>query len=120
MPVTADPCALAERYYSAVNALDFDAIEAFFAEDAVYHSVKVGSLDGRAEILAAFRRYFAEYPDQVARNSLVEALSPLSVRAVWSLTATSATTGQPFERQGEEILTFDEAGKILRVEVIDR
>ena len=114
-----DPCAVAARYHAAINALDFPAIATFFAEIATYSSGKVGGLKGRGEILAAFRRYFAEYPDQVATNSLVEAVSANVVRAAWSLHATSATTGAPLDRHGEEVITFDSEGKILRVEVTD-
>ena len=117
--MTFDPCTAVKRYHEAINALDFSAIEGFFSKDASYSSGKVGGLSGRDEILAAFRRYFAEYPDQVATNSLVEAVSPFAVRAVWSLQATSSTTGAPFSRQGEEVITFDSEGKIVHVEVTD-
>jgi ketosteroid isomerase-like protein len=114
-----DPVAAAARFHAAIEALDFDTIDDFFADDATYISGKVGGLKGRADILAAFRRYFAEYPDQVAENSLIEKISPLAARAVWSLRATSATTGDPLVRQGEETITFNGQGKIVSVDVTD-
>lgn len=116
---TIDPCALAARFHHAINELDFATIEEFFAEDARYVSGKVGGLRGREEIMAAFRRYFDEYPDQVADDSLLEQVSPFAARAVWSLKATSSKTGAPLNRRGEETITFDSEGKIVNVDVTD-
>ena len=90
-----------------------------FAEDAVYGSVKVGALSGRAAIMDAFRAYFDTYPDQVAIDELVEQVSPNAARAVWRLTATDARSGAPLVRRGEETITFDAAGRIVRVDVTD-
>ncbi|HTO32973.1 MAG TPA: nuclear transport factor 2 family protein [Pararhizobium sp.] len=117
MPI--DPVALVERFHAAINALDFDAIDAFFADEASYTSGKVGGLNGRDAIMAGFRRYFAEYSDQVAEDSLIEVLSPVSARAVWHLSATSSLTGLPLQRQGEETITFNGQGRITRVDVTD-
>ncbi len=93
-----DPAKQIELFHAAINALDFPTIEAYFAEDATYVSNGVGSLAGRAEIMAAFRRYFDDYPDQTAENSLVETLTPLSGRSVWSVRATHSKTGKPLIR----------------------
>ncbi|URK88840.1 nuclear transport factor 2 family protein [Rhizobium sp. RCAM05350] len=114
-----DPAAATERFHAAIDALDFSTIEDFFADDATYSSGKVGGLKGRTDIMAAFRRYFAEYPDQVAENSLIEPVSLLAARAVWSLSATSSSTGEPLVRRGEETVTFNDQGKIVSVEVTD-
>lgn len=114
-----DPAAATERFHAAIGALDFAGIEDFFAVDATYSSGKIGGLTGRTDIMAAFRRYFAEYPDQVAEDSLVEPVSPLAARAVWRLTATSTATGKPLVRRGEETITFNDQGKIVSVEVTD-
>lgn len=114
-----DPVAAARSFHEAINAFDFDTIDAFFAEDAVYGSVKVGQLSGKAEIMAAFRRYFDTYPDQVAVDELTEAVSPMAARAVWRLKATHAQTGEPLIRFGEETITFNDAGKIISVDVTD-
>ncbi len=114
-----DPASATERFHTAIDELDFAAIEDFLTDDATYSSGKVGGLKGRADILLAFRRYFAEYPDQVAEDSLIEKISPLAARAVWSLHATSATTGDPLVRHGEETITFNELGKIVSVDVTD-
>ncbi|KPH10209.1 nuclear transport factor 2 family protein [Rhizobium acidisoli] len=114
-----DPAEEIDRFHAAINALDFSAIEAYFAEDAAYVSNGVGSLAGRAEIMAAFRKYFDDYPDQTAENSLVETLTPLSGRAVWSLRATHSKTGKALIREGEETITFNDEGRITRVDVTD-
>lgn len=115
-----DPVEQTVAYHAAINALDFAAIEAFFAEDAVYISGGVGgTIAGRAPILAAFRSYFAAYPDQVAEDTEIEALGPQAARAVWQLKATHDETGEPLVRSGEETITFDDAGRIVRVEVTD-
>ncbi len=115
-----DTVALVRRFHAAINMLDFAAMEAFFTEDATYSSGKIGSLKGRAEIMAAFRRYFGEYPDQIAQDSLIEPLSPVSARSIWYLTATSRLTEKQLRREGEEIVTFDHDGRIVSVEVTDR
>lgn len=114
-----DPAAATERFHAMIGDLDFAAIEDFLADDATYSSGKIGGLKGRADIMAAFRRYFAEYPDQVAEDSLVEPLSPFAARAVWRLSATSALTGKPLVRRGEETITFNDQGKIVSVDVTD-
>lgn len=114
-----DPVAAARRFHDAINALDFETIEDFFAEDAVYGSVKVGGLSGRDDIMAAIRRYFATYPDQVAVDELTEQVSPVAARAVWRLKATNAETGEPLVRFGEETITFNAEGKIISVDVTD-
>lgn len=115
-----DPVALVRRFHAAIGALDFAGIEDFFTEGATYSSGKIGGLTGRAEIMAAFRRYFAEYPDQVAEDSLIEPLSAVSARSTWHLTATSALTGKQLRRQGEETVTFNRDGRIVSVDVTDR
>lgn len=111
---------IVERYHAAVNALDFDAIESFLTETAVYVSDGVGVFEGRDAIMQGFRTYFAEYGDQVAEDELVEAISERAVRSVWKLTATSAKTGKRLERSGEETVFLDRDGFIEKVIVRDR
>ena len=117
--MTFDPAAALSRFHDAINALDFATIEASFAPDAVYGSVKVGALAGRDDIMAAFRRYFELYPDQVAVDELVETVSPRAARSVWRVKATDSRSGEPLVRHGEETLYFDDAGLITRVDVTD-
>ncbi|MGO8176243.1 hypothetical protein ACC764_38485, partial [Rhizobium ruizarguesonis] len=71
----------------------------------------------RAEIMAAFRLYFDDYPDQTAENSLVETLTPLSGRSVLSVRATHSKSVKPLIREGEETITFNAEGRVTRVEV---
>lgn len=116
-----DPIARLTAYHDAINALDFAFIEAMFADNAVYDSGGLGGVvAGRAPIMEGFRRYFDLYPDQVSEDSRVEHLGENQVRSVWRLTATHRITGEKLIRAGEEIVTFDEAGRIIRVEVTDR
>ena len=107
-------------YHAAIDRLDFAAIEAMFAEDAVYQSGGLGgAVVGRGPIMAGFRSYFDLYPDQVSEDSVVERLDDRSVRSVWRLRAVNRLTGEVLARSGEEVVTFDAAGAIRRVEVRD-
>jgi len=115
-----DPVDVLRRWHEAINALDFDAIETFFADDATYGSRKVGALQGKAQIMEAFRNYFAEYSDQVAVDDSYEKVSPVAAKSTWHLTATSAATGEKLIRKGEETIYLNAEGKIERVDVTDR
>lgn len=116
-----DPVARLIAYHEAINKLDFSTIESMFSEGAVYDSGGLGGvITGRVSIMEGFRTYFDTYPDQVAEDSAVEALDGLRVRSIWSLAATHRHTGEPLIRTGEETVTFDQAGRIVRVEVTDR
>ncbi len=113
-----EPAEIQLRYHAAINALDYQSIEAMFAADIVYDSGGVGGIiSGRDAVMAAFRVYFAEYPDQVSEDLSVETLSPNTARSAWALQATSATTGAPYKRQGTETVTVDQDGRIVRVTV---
>ena len=114
-----DPAERITVFHEAVNGMDIEEMRPFFAEDAVWVSDGVGSLVGRDAILAGIRQYFADYPDQTAVNHTVETLTPLSGRAVWSVRATHVVTGKPLVREGEETITFNEAGEVVRVDVTD-
>ncbi|MCB1378527.1 MAG: nuclear transport factor 2 family protein [Alphaproteobacteria bacterium] len=114
-----DPVAIVIRYHAALNAFDPGEIETMLSPEAEYHSPSVGVLRGRASIINAMSGYFAEYPDQVAQDDVVELVAPDAVRCVWHLQATAKSTGQSYVRRGTEKITLDDAGRILRVEVSD-
>jgi ketosteroid isomerase-like protein len=115
-----DPAAHLAVFHHAINTLDYDTIERYFADDAVYVSGGVGGrIDGRDAIMVAFRKYFDAYPDQVAEDTSVEKLGPLKARSIWKLNATDSRTGQPMVRTGEETLTFNDDGHIARIDVTD-
>lgn len=115
-----DPIARLIAYHDAINALDFSIIEAMFAEHAVYDSGGLGGVvTGRGPIMEGFRSYFHAYPDQVSEDSVVELLDGLRVRSVWRLSASHSVTGARLVRAGDEIVTFDDEGLIIRVEVTD-
>jgi ketosteroid isomerase-like protein len=113
------PADVVRRYHEALNSQDFSAIKTMLSTEAIYQSPGVGKIHGRSAILAAFRAYFAEYPDQVAEDSTIEVISTCEARARWSLTATMASTGAVIRRQGYEIVRVDTDGTILAVIVED-
>ena len=118
MSMTHDPAKTLARFHEVTNAQDFAAIEAMFAPDVVYISQGVGGrIEGREAVMAAFRTYFEEYPDQEAEDKKLEALSPDRARSEWSLTGTSTKTGVWRERHGAETITIDGNGLIIRVDV---
>lgn len=108
-----------ERYYAALNALDFAAVEALLAPDAVYRSAGVGALAGRDSIVAAFRRYFAEHAGQVAGFDTIAEAGQGTVCTTWWLAATSRRTGAPSRRRGRETIRFTPQGLIGCIEVED-
>ena len=115
-----DPVDRLVAYHAAIDALDFPAIAAMFAEDAVYESGGLGGVvEGRDAIMAGFRRYFDLYPDQVSTDSIVERLDESRARSVWNLVATNRLTKDVLRRAGEEIVAFAATGHILRVEIRD-
>ena len=78
-------------------------------------------LRGRGEIMAAFRRYFAEYPDQVAEDSLIETISPVACAVGLAADGHQHDHGKAASAgKGEEIITFNDEGRIVSVEVTDR
>jgi ketosteroid isomerase-like protein len=119
VPVGFDPVDRLAHFHTAINALDFAAIEACFAADAIYSSSGIGTIKGRDAIMAAFRDYFAVYPDQSATDESIERISPSAASSRWRLSATHATTGARLERTGKETVTFDGTGLIAGVEVQD-
>jgi hypothetical protein len=107
-------------YHDAINALDFATIEAMFADNAVYDSGGLGGVvTGRDAIMEGFRSYFDLYPDQVSEDTLIEPVGERVIRSVWKLVASHRLAGEKLIRSGEEIVTFDHAGLIVRVEVTD-
>jgi len=114
-----EPVAALKHYHSAIDVLDFEAIEACFAPDAEYVSDGVGVIIGRDAIMAAFRGYFAVYGDQKSVDEKVSAVSPSSAWSRWRLEATHGVTGARLSRSGEEIVRFDAQGRIAKVVVQD-
>ena len=118
MSAAHDPAETLARFHDVTNAQDFAAIEAMFAPEVVYISQGVGGrIEGRDAVMAAFRTYFTEYPDQEAEDKKLEALSPMSARSEWRLTGTSTKTGVWRERIGVETITLNGDGLIVRVDV---
>ncbi|MBG1232278.1 nuclear transport factor 2 family protein [Aestuariivirga litoralis] len=101
------------NYTAALNRFDMDTVERMFAEDAVYASPGLASvIQGRAAIMAAFRAYFAKHPDQVNGDEDVRE-EGRSVTARWTLRSSSS------QRSGMQVIRFNEAGEIDRIDVTD-
>ncbi len=114
-----DPVAAISAYHAALDAHDVDKVETLMAENATYESAGIGLVEGRDAILAAMRKYFAAHTDHHAWDDSAEQIGPRTARAVWQLKATNNATGEKYHRRGEEDVTFDEAGLVLRVVVRD-
>ena len=107
-------------YFNALNAFDLKSVEAMFAENAVYASSGLGAqVTGRAEIMKAFRGYFAEYDDQVSIDEAVNLVGPKTFSSKWKLTATSNKTGIRINRSGTQITKFNAAAMIAKIVVSD-
>jgi SnoaL-like domain len=114
-----DPVAALNAYHTALDAHDVDLVERLMAVNATYESAGIGLVEGRAAIASAMRKYFTAHSNHQAWDDSVEQLGPQSARAVWQLTATNDATGEKYHRRGTEEVTFDDAGMVLRVLVID-
>lgn len=95
-----NPVEAVRRYHEAINQFDFDVISGWFAPDALYVSNGIGEIAGRESIMAAFRKYFSVFSDQVAEDDLIESLSSHAARSLWRLTATHFETGEISRRSG--------------------
>jgi SnoaL-like domain len=114
-----DPARALITYHAALDAHNVDLVETLMAANATYTSLAVGVMEGRDAIIAAMRKYFAAHSDHHAWDDVVKATGPFQAHAVWQLTATNNVTKEKYHRRGEETVTFDSAGKVLTVEVID-
>jgi SnoaL-like domain len=117
--MSVDPVAALIVYHAALDAHDVDKVETLMATSATYESASIGLLEGRTVIIAAMRKYFAAHADHHAWDESVEQTGPHTAHAVWALAATNDATGEKYERRGTEDVTFDDAGKVLRVVVVD-
>ena len=106
--------ALLADYTAALNCYDLETVENMFSESAVYVSPGLnGEIKGRAAIRAAFRRYFAEHPDQVNVDEEARALDAHTLQARWRLESSKS------KRSGNQIINFNAEGRIQRIEVRD-
>jgi ketosteroid isomerase-like protein len=114
-----NPVAALIAYHAALDAHDVDVVETLMAEDATYESAGIGLVQGREAIISAMRKYFASHTDHHAWDDHVEQTGPQSARSIWHIKATNDATGEHYHRRGEEEVTFDAAGKMMRVVVLD-
>ena len=114
-----DPVPALIDYHDAIQKLDFTRIENWFAEGAQYVSAGVGSLKGRAEIMAAFTAYFAIHGDQVAHDTSIAKLDDYTPSTQWSLVATNSDTGTVSRRSGTQTIHFNTNREIIKVDVRD-
>ena len=60
---TPEPVELARRFFAAVNRRDVDAVESFYAPDAVLRSAEIGTLAGPAAIRSFFEDILSRYDE---------------------------------------------------------
>lgn len=114
-----DPVDALKAYHAALNSHAVERVETLMAANATYTSAALGVVEGRGPIISALRIYFAAHSDHVAWDENVKAIGPRQAHAVWQLTASNDLTQKKYHRRGEETVTFDLDGKVLRVDVVD-
>jgi ketosteroid isomerase-like protein len=60
---TPDPVELARRFFAAVNRRDVDAVENFYAPDAVLRGAEIGTIVGPAAIRSFFEDMLSRYDE---------------------------------------------------------
>ena len=65
--VTASPEQVVRRFMDAINAHDADAVLALMTEDHRFIDAAGGSISGRTPLLAAWKGYFAWFPNYEVR-----------------------------------------------------
>jgi len=60
---TPDPVELARRFFAAVNRRDVDAVEHFYAPDAVLRGAEIGTIVGPAAIRSFFEDMLSRYDE---------------------------------------------------------
>jgi SnoaL-like domain len=115
-----DPVALLKEYHAALNAFDLDKVDQLFEDNALYISDGLhGALIGRGVIMAAMKKYFDEYTDQLSHDEEIGKIDSNTAWSRWSLKATSVLSGQTLNRKGTEKIHFSNRGHIMYVEVKD-
>lgn len=114
-----DPVKALVAYHAALDAHNVDLVESMMAENATYTSPAVGVVEGRDAIVGAMRKYFAAHSDHRAWDDAVKATGSRQAHAIWQLTATNNASKEKYHRRGEETVTFDADGKVLKVDVVD-
>ena len=109
---SADFAALAVQYFELSNQHDLASIQTLFASDAVYESNGTGLHEGLDAIMRMKRVFFGDNPS--VRWS-IESPPRRSGQAV-AINFTMSWEGKP-DVQGLEVVTFDQAGQIVKVEV---
>jgi ketosteroid isomerase-like protein len=60
---TPDPVELLRRLREAINRRDFDAVEGFYALDAVYRGTEIGMFEGAAAIRGLIEDFLSSYQE---------------------------------------------------------
>jgi hypothetical protein len=107
---------LARAYVALSNSHRVELIQPLFAADALYRSNAAGEYRGAPAIAAMMRAFFARYPDAFW---LCENYRYRSGRVSFdfSLQASDAHGGEHLQRSGIEVIDYDAAGLIRKLEV---
>jgi len=107
---------LARAYIALSNSHRPELISPLFADDAVYSSSAVGEFHGPVAIGGMMRGFFRRYPDVfwLCENFRCD---DNRVSFDFSLQAIDAESGAHLQRNGLERMTYDDQGRIKKLEV---
>ncbi|MFC1706692.1 nuclear transport factor 2 family protein [Planctomycetota bacterium] len=107
----------AERYIKYSNERRLEAMFRMFRPDSTYQDSQQGTYVGLQRIAAMTRAFFGEFPAcswEVERYDLV---TPDTVAFSFEMVGERAGTSCSVARSGTRRLTFDNTGRIVRIEV---
>jgi steroid Delta-isomerase len=113
MPTQAHMKAALQAYIDGFNAGDPDAIMALFADDAVIEDPVVSPLKSRAEF-EAFIRQGVRFGAHLALAAPIRGSH--GNHAAMVFTVTFVQNGVGYTTNSTDVMTFDVAGKIIRME----
>ena len=108
---------LAKAYVALSNSHKLDFIFPMFAVNAVYFSAFTGEFEGQSAIAEMMKNFFAGFPDVRWMVEEVWYIGEQTVGFEFVMTATEASTGSRFEREGVEKIEFTDEGLIRRLGV---
>lgn len=108
-----DPAAVVARYFTAVNARDWDDLADLFAEDATFHPVGSRDREGRADIAAYYPAVMGGFVEGVDTPTRVS----VAGRVVTAEISFEGRTvgGAEVAFDAVDVFDIDEEGRIARL-----
>jgi steroid delta-isomerase len=113
MPTQSEMKAALQAYIDGFNAGDADAIMALFAEDAVVEDPVGSPLKSRAEF-EAFIRQGVKFGARLALAAPIR--GSYGNHAAMVFTVTFVQNGVRYTTNSADVMAFDDAGKIIRMD----